>query len=65
MIHEFLQRLANHLESGEELDIRIAEYPKFRLPVLAKRYVIREGDVLDTDRSARGKTAQRVAAVHH
>ena len=49
--HEFLRTLADYLESGEELDIQTAGYTKCRFPVLAKRYVVREGDVLHADLS--------------
>lgn len=49
--HEFLRTLAGYLESGEELDIQTAGYTKCRFPVLAKRYVVREGDVLHADLS--------------
>jgi len=43
--------LADYLKSGEELDIQTAGYTKCRFPVLAKRYVVREGDVLHADLS--------------
>jgi len=49
--HEFLRKLANYLESGEELDIQTAGYTKCRFPVLAKRYVVRDGEVLYADLS--------------
>jgi len=50
--HEFLRKLANYLESGEELDIQTAGYTKCRFPVLAKRYVApRDGEVLYADLS--------------
>jgi hypothetical protein len=49
--HEFLRKLTNYLEPGEEFDIQTAGYTKCRFPVLAKRYVIREGDVLYADLS--------------
>ena len=49
--HEFLRKLTNYLEPGEEFDIQTAGYTKCRFPVLAKRYVIREGGVLYADLS--------------
>jgi len=45
------RKLANYLESGEELDIQTAGYTKCRFPVLAKRYVVRDGEVLYADLS--------------
>lgn len=48
---EFLRSLADHLESGEELDIQTAGFTKCRFPVLAKRYVVREREVLHADLS--------------
>jgi hypothetical protein len=50
--HEFLRELADHLEADEELDIQTAEFTKCRFPVLAKRYVVRDGEVLHTDLSS-------------
>ncbi|MBC9987940.1 MULTISPECIES: hypothetical protein [Haloferax] len=44
--HEFLRKLAGYLEVDEELDIQTAGFTKCRFPVLAKRYVIRDGEVL-------------------
>ena len=41
-----------HLESDEEFDIRTAAFTKCRFPVLAKRYVVRDGEVLDADLSS-------------
>jgi len=38
-------------KSGEELDIQTAGYTKCRFPVLAKRYVVRDGEVLYADLS--------------
>ena len=49
--HEFLRKLANYLEPGEELDIQTAGYTKCRFPVLAKRYVVRDGEILHADLS--------------
>jgi len=43
--------LAGYLKSGEELDIQTTGYTKCRFPVLAKRYVVREGDVLHANLS--------------
>ena len=51
MTHEFLRELADHLETDEELDIQTAGFTKCRFPVLAKRYVVRDGDVLRADLS--------------
>ena len=47
--HEFLRALADHLEADEELDIQTAGFTKCRFPVLAKRYVVRDGEVLHAD----------------
>lgn len=44
--------LADHLETGEELDIQTAGFTKCRFPMLAKRYVVRDGDVLHADLSS-------------
>lgn len=49
--HEFLRSLAEYLEPDEELDIQTAGFTKCRFPVLAKRYVIRDGEVLHADLS--------------
>ena len=50
--HEFLRKLADHLEADEELDIQTAGFTKCRFPVLAKRYVVRDGEVLHADLSS-------------
>lgn len=50
--HEFLRTLAGYLEPNEELDIQTAGFTKCRFPVLAKRYVIRDGEVLHADLSS-------------
>jgi len=50
--HEFLRELADHLEADEELDIQTAGFTKCRFPILAKRYVIRDGEVLHADLSS-------------
>ena len=50
--HEFLRELADHLEVNEELDIQTAGFTKCRFPVLAKRYVVRDGEVLHADLSS-------------
>lgn len=42
----FLKRLAGLLEDGEELDIQTAGFTKCRYPLLAQRYVLRDGEVL-------------------
>ncbi|WP_435120114.1 hypothetical protein [Halolamina sp. C58] len=49
--HEFLRSLAEYLEPDEELDIQTAGFTKCRFPVLAKRYVVRDGKVLHADLS--------------
>ena len=49
--HEFLQKLSEYIDGDEELDIQTAGYTKCRFPVLAKRYVVRDGDVLYADLS--------------
>ncbi|ELY72070.1 hypothetical protein C487_19693 [Natrinema pallidum DSM 3751] len=36
----------------EELDIQTAGFTKCRFPVLAKRYVVRDGEVLHADLSS-------------
>ena len=50
--HEFLWALADHLEADEELDIQTAGFTKCRFPVLAKLYVVRNGEVLHADLSS-------------
>ncbi|XVH33799.1 hypothetical protein ACNS7O_18400 (plasmid) [Haloferacaceae archaeon DSL9] len=47
--HEFLRTLADYLEPDEELDIQTAGFTKCRFPVLAKRYVVRDGEVFHAD----------------
>lgn len=49
--HEFLWSLADYLEPGEEFDIQTAGFTKCRFPVLARRYVVREDEVLRADLS--------------
>lgn len=49
--HEFLRQLAEYIDGDEELDIQTAGYTKCRFPVLATRYVIRDGEVLYADLS--------------
>ncbi|WP_049969030.1 MULTISPECIES: hypothetical protein [Haloferax] len=44
--HKFLRKLAGYIEVDEELDIQTAGFTKCRFPVLAKRYVIRDDEVL-------------------
>jgi len=46
-----LRSLAEYLEPDAELDIQTAGLTKYRFPVLAKRYVIRDGEVLYADLS--------------
>ena len=43
---EFLRSLAEYIEPDEELDIQTAGFTKCRFPVLAKRYVIHDDEVL-------------------
>jgi hypothetical protein len=50
--HEFLREVADHLEADEELDIQTAGFTKCRFPVLAKRYVVRDAEVLHADLSS-------------
>ncbi|ELK55923.1 hypothetical protein C452_01975 [Haloferax volcanii JCM 10717] len=52
MTQEFLRTVADHLEADGELDIQTAGFTKCRFPVLAKRYVIRDGEVLHADLSS-------------
>ena len=49
--YEFLRSLTEYLEPDEELDIQTAGFTKCRFPVLAKRYVVRDGEVLHADLS--------------
>ena len=48
---EFFRQLAEYIDSGEELDIQTAGYTKCRFPVLANRYVVRDGEALHADLS--------------
>jgi hypothetical protein len=50
--HDFLRTLAGYLEPNEELDIQTAGFTKCRFPVLAKRYVVRDGEILHADLSS-------------
>ena len=50
--HEFLRTLAWHLEADEESDIQTAGFTKCRFPILAKRYVVRDGEVLHAELSS-------------
>lgn len=50
--HGFLRILAGYLEPNEELDIQTAGFTKCRFPVLAKRYVVRDGEILHADLSS-------------
>jgi hypothetical protein len=52
MTHEFLRALADHLEADEELEIQTAGCTKCQFPVLARRYVLRDGNVLHADFSS-------------
>lgn len=47
--HDFLRMLADYLEPDEELDIQTAGFTKCRFPVLARRYVVRDGGVFHAD----------------
>ncbi|MFC4552316.1 MULTISPECIES: hypothetical protein [Halobacteriales] len=49
--HEFLRQLAEYIDGDQELDIQTAGYTKCRFPVLASRYVVRDGEVLHADLS--------------
>ena len=49
--HEFLRQLAEYIDGDEEFDIQTAGYTKCRFPVLAKRFVVREDEVLRADLS--------------
>jgi hypothetical protein len=50
--HEFLRSLAEYLEPDEEFDIQTAGFTKCRFPVLAKRYVVRNGEIFHADLSS-------------
>ncbi len=52
--HEFLRQLAGYIDGDEELDIQTAGYTKCRFPVLANRYVVRDGEVLYANLSGLG-----------
>jgi hypothetical protein len=43
---EFLHSLVEYIKPGDELDIQTAGFTKCRHPVLASRYVLRDGQVL-------------------
>jgi len=58
--HEFLRSLADHLEPNEEFDIQTAGFTKCRFPVLAKRYVVRDGEVLHADLSSPTRSTSSV-----
>ena len=60
MTHEFLRELADHLEANEEFDIQTAGFTKCRFPVLAKRYVVRHGEVLQVDLSSPTRSTSSV-----
>lgn len=47
--HELLWDLADYVAEDEEFDIQTAGFTKCRFPVLAKRYVVRPGEVLHAD----------------
>lgn len=47
----WLRELSEYIVPGGELDIQTAGFTKCRFPVLAKRYVVRHGEVLHTDLS--------------
>jgi hypothetical protein len=50
--HEFFRSLAEYLEPNEAFDIQTAGFTKCRFPVLAERYVVRDGDILHADLSS-------------
>jgi len=58
--HEFLRELADHLEADEEFDIQTTGYTKCRFYVLAKRYVVRDGEVLHADLSSPSRSTSSV-----
>ena len=45
----FLRQLSKYIAPDVELDIQTAGFTKCRFPILAKRYVVRDGEVLHTD----------------
>ena len=45
----FLHKLSEYIASDAELDIQTAGYTKFRFPVYAQRYVVREDEILHSD----------------
>jgi hypothetical protein len=47
--HGFLHALAEYVDEGEALDIQTAGFTKCRFPVLARRYVVRDSEVLHAD----------------
>ncbi|WP_430506323.1 hypothetical protein [Haloparvum sp. PAK95] len=47
-----MSRIRDHLEADEVLDVQTAGFTKCRFPVLAKRYVVRDGEVLHADLSS-------------
>jgi len=58
--HDFLRTLAGYLEPNEELDIQTAGFTKCRFPVLAKRYVVRDGEILHADLSSPSRSTSSV-----
>ena len=46
---EFLWDLAEYITEGEELDIQIAGYTKFRFPMHAERWIVRLDEVRHAD----------------
>lgn len=51
MTHEFLRQLAKYINGDEELTIQTAGYTRCRFQMLAKRYVVRDGEGLHADLS--------------
>lgn len=52
--HEFLRDLSEYIAPDGELDIQTAGYTKYRFPVHAQRYVVRENEVLHADLQSHG-----------
>jgi len=47
-----LRELTDYLEADVESDIQTAGFTKCRFPVLAKRYVVCDGEILHADLSS-------------
>ncbi|MGZ0747233.1 hypothetical protein [Haloparvum sp. AD34] len=55
-----MSRIRDHLEADEVLDVQTAGFTKCRFPVLAKRYVVRDGEVLHADLSSPTRSTSSV-----